>query len=302
MRLFKKNFLLTMAMPALAGLAIFATASTTQADVITWAAGAPGGTSGGSVSFDGLDDELPGEGFLETGLQGGFLGGDYTVSMWLRTSDIARQQFAVGTTNRSLHLGTDNSGLFQGHWGNDAAGTTLASDPLVNDEWFHATFTYDADGGLYTPEGGTETVTGVHSIFLNGVEIATAPVNDDGRADGPNFQNPIIIGSRRNGTDARQQWLGEVDDVAFFDSVLSDADIATLDDITADPLALGANAYYDFEDDQFGTTAAVQTAAGENAFGAGTIQLITANAVPEPSSLALLACMSVAGLVRRKRS
>jgi len=75
-----------------------------------------------------------------------------------------------------------------------------------------------------------------------------------------------------------------------------------LDDITADPLALGANAYYDFEDDQFGTTAAVQTAAGENAFGAGTIQLITANAVPEPSSLALLACMSVAGLVRRKRS
>jgi len=232
MRLFKKNFLLTMAMPALAGLAIFATASTTQADVITWAAGAPGGTSGGSVSFDGLDDELPGEGFLETGLQGGFLaaGNDYTVSMWLRTSDIARQQFAVGTTNRSLHLGTDNSGLFQGHWGNDAAGTTLASDPLVNDEWF----------------------------------------------------NPIIIGSRRNGTDARQQWLGEVDDVAFFDSVLSDADIATLDDITADPLALGANAYYDFEDDQFGTTAAVQTAAGENAFGAGTIQLITANAVPEP--------------------
>ena len=67
---------------------------------------------------------------------------------------------------------------------------------------------------------------------------------------------------------------------------------------TTDALTLGANAYYDFEDDQTGTTAAVQG----TGLGASDLQGIVANAVPEPSSLAIMLGLGVAGLTRRKRS
>ena len=67
-----------------------------------------------------------------------------------------------------------------------------------------------------------------------------------------------------------------------------------------DALTLGANAYYDFEDDQTGTTAAAQTAAGATSIGAGSLTGIVA--VPEPSSVAIMFGLGVAALVRRKRS
>ena len=70
---------------------------------------------------------------------------------------------------------------------------------------------------------------------------------------------------------------------------------------TTDALALGASAYYDFEDDQTGTTAAAQTADGATSIGAGTLSGIVA-AVPEPSSVAIVFGLGVAALVRRKRS
>ena len=69
-------------------------------------------------------------------------------------------------------------------------------------------------------------------------------------------------------------------------------------------MALGASAYYDFEDDQTGTTAAVQTAAGATVIGAATLSGVVAvpAAVPEPSSVAIMFGLGVAALVRRKRS
>ena len=112
----------------------------------------------------------------------------------------------------------------------------------------------------------------------------------------------IILGARfGNGGDAREHLNGSLDDVAFFNSVLTDGEIADLAAGTTDALALGAGAYYDFEDDQFGTTAAVQAGAGATAFG-NTLTAITANVIPEPSSLAIMLGLGVAGLARRKRS
>ena len=265
------------------------TATTAQAD-ISWAAGAPGGTSGGSLSFDGLGDGTGnGEDNLLTGISGpGFLDGSYTVSAWLNADNIATQQYAIGTTSQSLHLGLQGSAPFQGHWGNDLAGNTDVA--IANNQWFHATFTFDS-------------VTNEQTIFINGVENASTDVNG-----APNNTNQILIGSRSNrGGDNggnRERWTGEIDDVAFFTSVLTDTEIADLAANTTDALALGANAYYDFEDDQTGTTAAVQTAAGATVIGAATLSGVVAvpAAVPEPSSVAIMFGLGVAALVRRKRS
>ena len=133
--------------------------------------------------------------------------------------------------------------------------------------------------------------------MINGIENTSTNVNG-----APNNTNEILIGSRSNGGGAnggnRERWTGEIDDVAFFTSVLTDAEIADLAANTTDALTLGANAYYDFEDDQTGTTAAVQG----TGLGASDLQGIVANAVPEPSSLAIMLGLGVAGLTRRKRS
>ena len=276
-----------------------ATTTTVQAD-IAWTTGAPNGTSGGALLFTGPDENdntASGNGgdFLATGIANEIQGGDYTVSFWLNVADVTRQQYAVGTTNRSLHLGLNNGGqAFQGHWGSDHQG---ASSVIADNTWFHATFTYDADGGV--DNGGPVTPNtgpGLGTIFINGVQVG-----QDSR-NAPNFpNNEILLGTRFNNGDSREQLQGSLDDVAFFNSVVSGTDIAALAAGTTDALALGANAYYDFEDDQFGTTAAVQSADGVTAFG-NTLTAITATAIPEPSSLAIMLGLGVAGLTRRKRS
>ena len=268
----------------MATVALLAATTTAQAD-ITWTTGAPNGTSGGALLFTGPDENdntASGNGgdFLATGISNEIQGGDYTVSFWLNVADVNREQYAVGTTQRSLHLGINGGDAFQGHWGADSS---ASSTDIVNNTWFHQTFTYDA-------------ATDTQSIYVNGTLLGTATNN------APNFpDNEILLGTRFNNGDSRQQLQGSLDDVAFFNSVVSGTDIAALAAGTTDALALGANAYYDFEDDQFGTTAAVQTGTGATPFGSG-LTAIAANVVPEPSSLAILLGLGMAGLTRRKRS
>ena len=269
-----------------------ATTTTVQADIV-WTTGAPGGTSGGALFFDGSEgggseNSANGIEFLETGIGADIIQSDYTVSFWLNLDDAAQQQYAVGTTNRSLHLGVQGGDAFQGHWGSDHSGS---SADIVSGTWFHSTYTYDADGG--DGVGGP----GLGTIFINGVEIASLSRN----APFPDSSS-IILGARFNNSgDAREHLVGSLDDVAFFNSVLTDSEIADLADGTTDALALGAGAYYDFEDDQTGTTAAVQAGAGVTAFGSN-LTGVTATAIPEPSSLVIMLGLGVAGLARRKRS
>ena len=145
-----------------------ATITTVQADIV-WTTGAPGGTSGGALFFDGSEgggaNSANGIEFLQTGISSEIQGGDYTVSYWINASNVAVQQYAVGTTRQSLHLGLNGGDAFQGHWGADSSGS---STDIVSNTWFHQTFTYDA-------------ATDTQSIYVNGTLLGTAVNNPPNR-------------------------------------------------------------------------------------------------------------------------
>ena len=293
-----KNPKVTKCVLWVAALAIMAFPSIASAD-ITWAAGAPGGTGGGSASFD----QTAGPFTLSTGIvsdqllsqresQGGpapAAGSDYTISYWFNRDGNTGEAWIIGSgdlgsgnfNTRGLHLGFNgaaSNNLTQAHWSDDRTGSVLVS----NTDWVHATYTFDADGGT----GGT---TGLGSLYVNGVLDSQGDQSGAFRDDGS-----IIIGSRVGGQGPNYD--GRIDDLAFFTSALDATQVGTLFGDTTQALSLGAAAYYDFEDDQTGTTAAVQGT------GLGAVALQGITAVPEPSSLAIMLGLGVAGLTRRKRS
>ena len=239
----------------LSGLAIVVATSTAQAQ-IDWAAGAPGGTSGGSIEVGGVAGIVLDTGIPATAIGGDrTVAGDYTISAWINSSEdsgtgeAGNDRWWFGTGNQGIHLGIlDNaatgtpSTLRHGHWGSDNSGT---SSVLVN-TWVHATYTFDADGGTLG--------TGEVSIYLGGQLEATF----DTLAPNNSTTN-LMIGARNGG---ELPWIGFIDDVAIFDTVLSAGDVFTLAGDASQAVSLGAVAYYDFEDDQTGTTAAVAGSLG----------------------------------------
>ena len=217
---------------------------------VTWAEGAPGGTAGGSLSFDGAAASGISTGisaFLVGGNRdAGSLGSDYTISMWINanetaTGDAPDNNWFFGTGNQGLHLGVQaGNTLQQAHWASDTSALTI----VPAETWVHATYTFDADGGL---DDAGET-TGLHTIYFNGVEDGGAA------ALAPNFSDTDLQIGSRNG-DEGPGWNGRIDDVAIFTSVLTPTEIASLAADTTLAPSLGAAAYYNFEDDQSGTTA-----------------------------------------------
>ena len=110
----------------LSGLAIIAAATTANAQ-IDWAAGAPGGTSGGSIEVGGESGVS-----LDTGISATLVGGDltapvdYTISAWINTrrdngfGEAADDNWWFGSGMQGIHLGIfDTSKLRVGHWGAD---------------------------------------------------------------------------------------------------------------------------------------------------------------------------------------
>ena len=288
----KNNYLIIAA----AASGIIAAAAPQAQGTVIWTAGAPGGTSGGALDFDPTGaTAVNGGTFLGTGIAGSTVAGDYTVSMWINADSVAGESWFFGTGNQGLHLGIRNnpnisngppvvpgtpSTLSQGHWGNDSDGTTS----LLADAWYHTTFTYDADGG--SGAAGSNTA-GLQSIYLDGVLQAATETGAPNRTN-----TDLIIGARTGGATNRGPFDGQVDDVALWDSVISGADITAVAGGTAAD-TLGALAYWDFEDDQTGTTAAVS-----GTLGATLTEIV---AVPEPSSVTLV-LLGALGLVRRKRA
>ena len=247
----------------LSGLAIVVAASTANAQ-INWATGAPGGTPNGSVDFTPSANL-----FLDLGIPAAQVGGergnpgaeppiestatDYTIAAWINTRDdngfgeAVDNRWWLGSGNQGIHLGIfDTSKLRSGHWNSDISGTSI----IPSNTWVHVTYVFDADGGTLDPATGVQN--GSVEIFFNGISEG-APVD---QLAPNNATTNLILGSRNGGTDAALGWNGLIDDVAIFTSVLPAADVATLAGDSSQAIALGAAAYYDFEDDQSGTTAA----------------------------------------------
>ena len=130
--------------------------------------------------------------------------GSYTMSAWIKPSDLNGDKFLFGQTNQGIHNGIRNGGfLHQAHWSADTNGSTL----LTADEWVHAAFTYD---------GSTDTGT----IYLNG------EVDWTGQKNAPNGGGTFIIGNSPGGSG----YVGLADEIAVWKEVLDETAVRALAD------------------------------------------------------------------------
>ena len=130
--------------------------------------------------------------------------GSYTMSAWIKPSDLNGDKFLFGQTNQGIHNGIRNGGfLHQAHWSADTDGSTL----LTADEWVHAVFTYD---------GSTDRGT----IYLNG------EVDWTGQKRAPNGGGTFIIGNSPGGSG----YVGLADEIAIWKEVLDEEAVRALAD------------------------------------------------------------------------
>jgi len=175
--------------------------------------GAPGGaTPSGAARFtDGILDVTTFDVPTLLGQRDGAGGVDtasYTMAAWIKpdAASLAGDRFFFGQSSQGIHNGLRNNGrLHQAHWGNDHYANTILNDT----DWVHATFVYDGAADLGT-------------IYLNG----TADSDPTAKAS-PNGSGNLIIGGRNGG----QAWYnGLIDDVAVWNSILTDVQIQALAD------------------------------------------------------------------------
>jgi len=180
-------------------------------------AGAPGGStpSGAARLTDGILNiptfDVP---TLLGNRDGAGLGdaGSYTMAAWIKpdAASLAGDRFFFGQSAQGIHNGMRGNGsLHQAHWGNDHAANTILNDT----DWVHATFVYDGDADLGT-------------IYLNGTADSDPTVKAS-----PNGSGNLIIGGRQgdqNGGGGQAWYNGLIDDIAVWDSVLTDAQILEL--------------------------------------------------------------------------
>ena len=155
--------------------------------------------NGGYINYPGVDlssiiQDIEGE-------------NSYTFSAWIKPSDLNGDKFLFGQTSQGIHNGIRGGGfLHQAHWGADNNGATNLS--TLEGEWVHAAWTYD---------GSTDT----GKMYLNGV------LDADVNKRAPNGNGNLIVGGRNGGT---ENYLGLVDDVAFWNEVLPEGSIQALAD------------------------------------------------------------------------
>ena len=131
----------------------------------------------------------------------------YTFSAWIKPSDLNGDKFLFGQTSQGIHNGIRGGGfLHQAHWGADNNGATNLS--TLEGEWVHAAWIYD---------GSTDTA----KMYLNGV------LDADVSKRAPNGNGNLIVGGRNGGS---ENYLGMVDDVAFWTVALSEGSIQALAD------------------------------------------------------------------------
>ena len=140
--------------------------------------------------------------------------GSYTMVAWIKpdAASLTGDRFFFGQSAQGIHNGLrENGRLHQAHWGNDHYANTILNDT----DWVHATFVYDGVADLGT-------------IYLNG----TADSDPTAKLS-PNGSGNLIIGGRQgnsNGGGGEAYYNGLIDDLAVWDSILTDEQIQALAD------------------------------------------------------------------------
>ncbi|MDC0049930.1 hypothetical protein OAL09_11390, partial [Verrucomicrobia bacterium] len=131
----------------------------------------------------------------------------YTMACWINPdqASFSGDRFIFGQGSQGIHHGFRGGNLYHAHWGSDFAGQSALSP----DEWAHIAFTYDS-----------EISSGV--IYVNG-EFDTEMTGQQG----PNGGGPLVIGARNGGG---ENYVGLIDDLAVWQEVLSEDQIAALAD------------------------------------------------------------------------
>lgn len=166
-------------------------------------AGGHPGRIGTALNFDGTDDYI----VLPAADALGLKNGSFTVAAWVNTGTRSfSEETVVGTdvasTNMGLHLVLRNQKPYMGFYGNDTAGKTT----LALNNWYHIVWRYNLSSGE-------------QAIFVNG-QLDTASV---GHAP---FQGTGVVKIGRWAS--RYYFDGKIDEVAFYNQALSDAQIAAL--------------------------------------------------------------------------
>ncbi|MFL2480864.1 MAG: LamG-like jellyroll fold domain-containing protein [Verrucomicrobiales bacterium] len=179
-------------------------------DVTFDAEGAEGGpTPTTGASFNGGHLNIPGvdmSGIIQD-IEGE---NSYTLSAWIKPSDLGGNKFLWGQTSQGIHNGIRNGGfLHQAHWGADTNGATNLS--TLEGQWIHAAWVYDGDADVGT-------------IYLNG------EVDWTGGKRAPNGSGNLLVGGSNGGGD---NYRGLVDDVAVWNEVLPEGSIKALADGTS---------------------------------------------------------------------
>ena len=129
----------------------------------------------------------------------------YTLSAWIKPSDLGGNKFLWGQTSQGIHNGIRNGGfLHQAHWGADTNGATNLNS--LSGEWVHAAWVYDGDADVGT-------------MYLNGA------VDWTGGKRAPNGSGNLIIGGSNGGGD---NYRGMVDDVAVWNQALTAKQVAAI--------------------------------------------------------------------------
>lgn len=177
---------------------------------ITGAGGTPSFTNTKSIALDGVDDMVDCGNIKPTGAM--------SISYWFKGKSTSGSVTTLGTMGssgqRGYVLGISNTNL----WAFQIASSATAVKSLIyrltidNTKWYHIVGVYDPSNYM--------------RIFIDGVQVAevTSAI--------PSSQyvgNSITtkIGSRGDGG-AFGRFLGNIDEVAFFDSALSPSDISAI--------------------------------------------------------------------------
>jgi hypothetical protein len=175
----------------------------------------PSCAGGYSLYFDGVDD------FVVTKTADATVQGvEFTWSLWVKPTALssALYFFSVDDFDRCISIvwNTRVLNAFINYDNTDA--TSVSVETITNNVWSHVAMRYS--------EAGTVGTARKTSLFINGVECTystqTASVGTIVTPTGP------IRFGWRDGASANCLFQGKMDDIRFYNTPLSDADIATL--------------------------------------------------------------------------